>query len=137
MSEIRAMMKYRLPGSTHRPTNPPLVVQTFQHSTTIFQSPPKATFPACSPLTSSSFHLQLHGAPSSFLKEPCTLTHPPLMPFPRAFYPFFQNTNCPQGSAQMSPLRKISPNPKSKQIILFLASYQHVVSMSGISLSCS
>lgn len=110
---------------------------TAQPSFRIHPKPPFQLVLPSRPPPSTSSYMEL---PRHFWRSPVpSLIHTwCLSPEPgMCFYPFFQNTNCPQGSAPMAPLRKISPNPKSKRIILFLASYQHVVSMSGISLSCS
>lgn len=59
----------------------------------------------------------LQGTHVPFLNEPHSLIHLHFMLFPRAqmlFYPFFENSNYPQGSAQMSPLQQKQLQPLSQ-----------------------
>lgn len=108
----------------------------FSTAGTAFRIQPRPTFPICPPSVSSSL-LQFHGTSMPFLNEPCPFYSSTLGAIPQSLEasPILSLKILIIFKAQLKwhLFSKINFNPKSKLIILFLASYQHLVSMSGMS----
>lgn len=110
--------------------------EDFSTAGTAFRIQPRPTFPSCPPSVFSSL-LQFHGTSMAFLNGPCPFYSSTLDAFPCSLKasPILSLKILIILNAQLKChlFSKINLNPKSKLIILFLASYQHPVSMSGMS----